>query len=157
MGKQIINTGGDSAARKKVEKAVHDAVDKIDAQLLTGSQKMWIFDVVLMSQISWDLLIHDMCPSFVKCLGRIQTRMYKKWSHYAKAGDPSIFYRAARHHGWHMAEMVPYFKKMQLAKCHLLMTSSDPEVRQTVTNTTTEQHRLDVLSDVKTRLRDQSF
>ena len=29
-----------------------------------------------------------------------------------------------------MAEMVPYFKKMQLVKCHLLMTSSDPDVRQ---------------------------
>ena len=56
--------------------------------------------------------------------------MYKKWSHYAKHGDPSIFYRTTRHYGWHMAEMVPHFKKMQLIKCHLLMTSSDPEVRQ---------------------------
>ena len=69
--------------------------------------------------------------------------MYKKLSHYAKAGDPSIFYRSARHHGWHMAEMVPHFKKMQLIKCHLLMTSSDPEVRQIYEARSTREHSHD--------------
>lgn len=28
-----------------------------------------------------------------------------------------------------MKEMVPFFKKQQLIKCHLLKTSSDPDVR----------------------------
>ena len=48
-------------------------VQKLDKLLLTGSQKMWIFDTVLMSRISWDLLIHDMSPCFVAGLGAHQT------------------------------------------------------------------------------------
>jgi hypothetical protein len=40
-----------------------------------------------------------------------------------------IFYRSTEHHGWHMKQMVPFFKKMQLVKCHLLKTSGDEDVR----------------------------
>ena len=53
-----------------------ECVAKIDEAPLTGSQKMWIFDKVLMSKISWDFLIHDMTISFVKDLAATQTRMY---------------------------------------------------------------------------------
>ena len=102
---------------------------KIDGLPLTSSQKMWISDAILMSMISWDLLIHDMCPSAVAELGKLQLRMYKKWTGYAKSGDPTAFYRSTEHHGWHMKEMVPFFKKMQLIRRHLLKYSSDPDVR----------------------------
>ena len=92
--------------------------------LLAGSQKMWIFDTVLMSRVSWDLLIHVMSPSFVAGLGALQTRKFKEWSHYAKHGNATVFYRSVKH----MKGMVPFFKKMQLIKCLLLKTSSDADV-----------------------------
>ena len=129
LGRQITSTGDDSAARAKIEKELEGWVAKLDKQPLTGSQKMWIFDCVLMSMVSWDLLIHDMSPSFVDKLGALQTRMYKKWCHYAKSAVVSTFYRPRSHYGLGMKEMVPFHKKMQLVKCHLLKTSSDEDVR----------------------------
>ena len=103
-------------------------VSKLDKTPLSGSQKMWIFDTVLMSMVSWDLLIHDMSPSSVGTLGDLQTRMYKKWCRYAKSGDVTVFYRISDHFGLGMTQMVPFFKKMQLVKCHLLKTSADTDV-----------------------------
>ena len=82
-----------------------------------------------MDMISRDLLIHDLCPSGVAGLGALQLRMFKKWTGYAKSGHPITFYRSTEHHGWHMKEMVPFYKRLQLIKCHLLKHSSDPEVR----------------------------
>jgi hypothetical protein len=59
-----------------------EGVSLIDELLLPSYQKMWIFDAVLMSSLSWALLIHDMSCSFVAELEAIQTRALKKWSHY---------------------------------------------------------------------------
>ena len=81
-----------------------------------------------MSMVSWDLLIHDMSPSSVGTLGDLQTRMYKKWCRYAKSGDVTVFYRRSDHFGLGVKQMVPFFKKMQLVKCHLLKTSADTDV-----------------------------
>ena len=86
-------------------------VTKIDEAPLTGSQKMWIFDKVLMSKISWDFLIHDMTISFVKKLAATQTRMYKKWSNHFKCGNVTEFYRSNKNFGWKMKEMVVFIKK----------------------------------------------
>ncbi len=69
---------------------------KIDEAPLTGSQKMWIFDKVLMSKISWDFLIHDMTISFVEKLAATQTRMYKKWINYSRSGNVTVFYRSKK-------------------------------------------------------------
>ena len=128
LGKQLCANASDEAARRLIMKETEDAVLKIDNLLLGCAQKMWIFDAVLMSMLSWQLLIHDMSVSFVEELGAIQTRMLKTWSHYSVHGVKEVFYRTKKNHGWGMKEMVPYFKKMQLVKCHLLKTSSDKDV-----------------------------
>ena len=72
-GKLLSSAVSDTAARGKISKAVEEAAAVMDALLLTGPQRMWIFDAVLMSMISWDFLIHDMYPSFVNKLGAIRT------------------------------------------------------------------------------------
>ena len=105
-------------------------VTKIDETPLTGSQKMWIFDKVLMSKISWDFLIHDMTVSFVEDLAATQTRMFKKWVNYSRSGNPTVFYRSKKNFGWNMKEMVTFLKKQQLIKCNMLKCSEDSDVRQ---------------------------
>ena len=142
LGKQITANVSDKAARDKVQEELESAVEKIDKLLLTGSQKMWIFDNVLMSQVSQDLLIHDMSPSFVAGLGVLQTRKFKEWSHYAKHGNATVFYRSAEHFGLKMKEMVPFVTKTQFIKCHLLKTSSDADVCE-LHLSSTEQKRED--------------
>ena len=99
LGKQIRTDGSDKAARKLLLQKFKEYVTKIDETPLTGSQKMWIFDKVLMSKISWDFLIHDMTISFVKKLAATQTRMYKKWINYSKSGNNKVFDRSKKKFG----------------------------------------------------------
>ena len=125
LGKQITANLSDKAARDKVQEELESAVEKIDNSL--AARKCGSL-TLLMSRVSWDLLIHDMSPSFVAGLGALQTRKFKEWSHYAKHGNATVFYRSAEHFGLKMKEMVPFFKNMQLIKCHLFKTSSDADV-----------------------------
>ena len=93
-----------------------------------------------MSTVSWDLLFHDMSASSVGTLGDLQTRMYKKWCRYAKSGDVTVFYRRSDHFGLGMKQMVPFFKKMQLVKCHLLKTSADTDVKALYEAQSVQEH-----------------
>ena len=52
LSKQITANVCCKATRDKVQDELESAVEKIDKLLLTGSQKMWIFDTVLMSRVS---------------------------------------------------------------------------------------------------------
>ena len=52
LGKQVCTDGCDKAARKLLMQKFEEYVTQIDETPLTGSQKMWIFDKVLMSNIS---------------------------------------------------------------------------------------------------------
>ena len=61
----------------------------IDGALLSGIEKLWIWDNAAMSKVSWDFVIHDFPPSFVsKELQSIQTKYLKKWSGLAVRADP---------------------------------------------------------------------
>ena len=65
LGKQTLANASDTAARKKMEQTINDGVAKIDALPLTGVQKMWIFDAVLMSKLSWDFMVHDTTTTWI--------------------------------------------------------------------------------------------
>ena len=130
LGRQLRSSVSEDAAKAKVLKAVEDCTRKIDVLPLLGAHKIWIFDAVLMSMISWDLMIHDMRVTFVQQLGDLQVRMYKKWAKYARCAPIQVFFRSPKKWGLGLKEMVPFFKKQQLLKCHLLKNSSDSDVRK---------------------------
>ena len=56
LGKQVCTDGSDKDAKKLLMQKFEEYVTKIDETL---RQKMWTFDKVLMSKISWDFLVHD--------------------------------------------------------------------------------------------------
>ena len=91
-------------------KVVEESVLMMDKLLLGGAQKMWTLDAVLMSMLSWELLIHDMSVSFAKKLVVIMTRMLKKRAHdhYPKSAVKEDFYRTKKNHGWGMTEIEPF-------------------------------------------------
>ena len=101
----------EDAAKAKVLKAVEDCTSKIDVLPLLGAHKIWIFDAVLMSMISWDLMIQDMRVTFVHQLGHLQVRMYKKWAKYARCAPIQVFFRSPKKWGLGLKEMLPFFKK----------------------------------------------
>ena len=100
LGKQTLANASDTAARKKMEQTINDGVAKIDALPLTGVQKMWIFDAVLMSKPSWDFMVHNTTTTWIAThLGSIQTGWYKKWARCPKDGIVSIFCSTAPPNG----------------------------------------------------------
>ena len=84
LGRQLRSNLSEDAAKAKILAIVEEYTRKIDALPLLGVHKIWIFDAVLMSKISWDFMIHGIRVSFVAPLGALQVRMYKKWAQYAK-------------------------------------------------------------------------
>ena len=129
-GRQLRSNLSEDAAKAKILAIVEEYTRKIDALPLLGVHKIWIFDAVLMSKMSWDFMIHDIWVSFVAPLGALQVRMYKKWAQYAKRGPNQVFFRSSKKWGLGLKEMVPFFKKQQLLKCHLLKHSADPVVQK---------------------------
>ena len=113
LGKQLCTNAADEAARKLIMKKVGENVLMIDKLLLGGAQKSWILDAVLMSMLSWELLIRDMSVSFAKQFGAIQTRILKEWSH---SQSELEFYRNKKNHGWGMKEMELFFKNCAIGE-----------------------------------------
>ena len=102
----------------------------IDETLLTGAQKLWIWEHLAISKVAWDFLIHDFSPSFVKTkLQPIQTKYLKKWSGLARAADPSVRYQSRENAGLGMKESCEEHKRQRLIRRHQLATSEDPKVK----------------------------
>lgn len=131
LGKGLLADVSSRWAKIAVKKKFSEYTKLIDSTLLTGIQKIWIWEHMAMNKVSWDFLIHDFPPSFVeKELQPIQTRYLKKWSHLAKPAEPSVFYRSHEHAGMGLTEATVLHKVQRVIRRHLLATSKDPCVRQ---------------------------
>ena len=101
LGKSLVAELSSRSAKKNVLGKYKNYSKLIDETLLTGAQKLWIWEHFAMSKVAWDFLIHDFPPSFVKTkLQPIQTKYLNKWSGLARAADPSVLYRSRENAGW---------------------------------------------------------
>ena len=65
----------------------------VDESSLNGVMKCWIYNNLLTSKLSWDLMIYNLPVSFVKDLEAICTRNLKKWLGVTKTITVSVLYR----------------------------------------------------------------
>ena len=65
LGKGLVDDISDSYAKMLVKQKFNSYTALIDGILLSGIGKLWIWDNVAMSKVSWDFFIHDFPPSFV--------------------------------------------------------------------------------------------
>jgi len=101
----------------------------VDGTKLTGMMKVWVYQHMVASKMSWGLMIHDIPPSWVdENIQPLVDRMLKKWTGLARAANTNIFYRAKKHYGLHLTHMVDFTKRLQVIRCHLLKHSKDPRV-----------------------------
>ena len=105
LGKGLVADMSSRLTKKVVLKKFKDYTKLIDDTLLTGIQKLWIWEHFAMPKVAWDFLIHDFPPSFVeKELQPIQTKYLKKWSGLAKRAEPSVLYRSRENSGMGLRE-----------------------------------------------------
>ena len=66
LGKSLVAELSSRSAKKNVLGKYKNYSKLIDETLLTGAQKLWIWEHFAMSKVAWDFLIHNFLPSFVK-------------------------------------------------------------------------------------------
>ena len=81
LGKGLVKDMSDSYAKMLVKQKFNSYTALMNGTLLSGIEKLWLWDNVAMIQVSWDFFIHDFPPSFrSKELQSIQTKYRKKCS-----------------------------------------------------------------------------
>ena len=94
LGNGLVKDISDSYAKVLVKQKFNSYTALIDGTLLPGIEKLWIWDNVDKSKVSWDFFIYDFPPSFVSNeLQSIQNKRLKKWSGLAVLAEPSVLYQ----------------------------------------------------------------
>jgi hypothetical protein len=121
---------GDDQVRAKIEQKFSDLLKAIDGTLLNGMCKLWLYEHLAVTKMSWVLMVHDLPLSWVDShIAAPAARSLKKWSQLAYPANCNIFFRAKEHFGLHLTHMSEFFKKLQAVRHHLLKHSADDVVR----------------------------
>ena len=66
LGKGILGDLSSDHSKATVKKKFEEYTKLIDKTLLSGIEKIWIWEHIAMPKVGWDFLIHDFPPSYVK-------------------------------------------------------------------------------------------
>ena len=77
----------------------------VDESGLNGVMKCWIYNNLLTSKLSWDLMIYNLPVSFVKDLEAICTRYLKKWLGVTRYITVSVLYRKRDYFGLNLKRL----------------------------------------------------
>ena len=87
-----------------------------------------IYNNLLTSKLSWDLMIYNLPVSFVKDLEAICTRYLKKWLGVTRSITVSVLYRKKDYFGLNLKRLTDLYKLLQVSKGYTLKNSEDPKV-----------------------------
>ena len=79
--------------KKRIEDKLMALFQAVEESGLDGVMKCWIYNNLLTSKLSWDLMIYNLPVSFVKDLEAICNRYLKKWLGLTKSITVSVLYR----------------------------------------------------------------
>ena len=101
----------------------------MDACGLNGVTKCWVYNNMLTSKMSWELMIYNLPVSFVQELDAIATRFLKKWLGVTKSITVSVLYRKKDFFGMGLKRLMDLYTVLQVSKAHTLQNSKDAKVR----------------------------
>jgi hypothetical protein len=104
-------------------------MDLIDADVVNGCMKAWMYQFGVLPRLSWPSLVHDLPLSFGKDLDAISTRHLKKWMGIHRSADIGVLYRDNEHFGLNLTLTSLHLQKMGVVKCLLLENSKDPDIK----------------------------
>jgi len=116
--------------KQLIEDKLNNMFQTVDECGLNGVQKCWIYNSLLTSKLSWDLIIYNLPMSFLKELESICTRYLKKWLGVTKTITVSVLYRRKDHFGLSLKRLSDLYKSLQVSKGQALKNSEDPKVRE---------------------------
>ena len=132
----------------------------VDESGLNGVMKCWIYNNLLTSKLSWDLMIYNLPVSFVKDLEAICTRYLKKWLGVTRSITVSVLYRKKDYFGLNLKRLTDLYKLLQVSKGYTLKNSEDPKVKEAYENKRKSQEgssRWGYTTELSARERDLYF
>ncbi|MFN9115490.1 MAG: reverse transcriptase domain-containing protein, partial [Bacteroidota bacterium] len=129
LGRNIPHDLNRNVSREAILSKFQGLLTKTDEVPLSGTMKLWIYEFVICSKLSWDLMVYDTPDYFNQSLESLANRYLKKWTGLARPASTSIFYRTKSHFGLHLKQVSCMTKKLQVVKMHLLKYSTDPNIR----------------------------
>ena len=118
----------------KVKQLVRDKLMSlllvVDESGINGVSKCWIYNNMITSKLSWDLMIYNLPITFLYDLDAICTRYLKRWLGVTKTITVSVLYRSKNYYGLNLKKLSDTFKSLQVSKGHAMKNSSDNKVRE---------------------------
>jgi hypothetical protein len=131
LGRKFQFNLKDSSLRTEVLKKLKAMMTIVDDSMLTGSQKIWIVDNMVIPKISWDMLIQSFTQSEVSKWQAYLIKHYKKWSGLAASAETSIFFRRKENQGYGLKSLLDCNETQQIVKWMIMKESKDPQARRT--------------------------
>ena len=135
LGGVIQVPSDNQAARGMLKSKLDTLLSRIDQTPVTSKQKMLIFKLGVCPRISWDLTINSFPLSWIESsLDPLATRYLKAWLGLAKPADPSRLFLPQSHGGLGLPSISGLYKKLQVGRAALLMSSRDRAVQFVLTS-----------------------
>jgi hypothetical protein len=131
LGRKFQFNLKDSSLRTEVLKKLEAMMTIVDDSMLTGSQKIWIVDNMVIPKISWDMLIQSFTQSEVSKWQAYLIKHYKKWSGLAASAETFIFFRRKENQGYGLKSLLDCNETQQIVKWMIMKESKDPQARRT--------------------------
>ena len=80
--------------KQRIEDKLKTLFQTVDECGLNSVMKCWIYNNMLTSKLSWDLMIYNLPVSFVHDLDAICTRFLKKWLGVTRSITVTVLYRS---------------------------------------------------------------
>ena len=121
---------------------------------------MLIYNNLITSKLSWDLIIYNLPVSYVKDLEATCTRYLKQWLGLTKSITVSVLYRNRDYFGLNLKRLSDLYKLLQVSKGYALKNSDDPKVKEAFEHKKTIQEkssRWGYTTELSARERDLYF
>ena len=160
LGHWIYVDLGLNDTKQRIEDKLKALFQTVDECGLNGVMKCWIYNNMLTSKMSWDLMIYNLPVSFVHDLDAICTRFLKKWLGVTRSITVTVLYRSKDYFGLDLKKLSDLYKSLQVSKGHALKNSDDTKVIEAFNNKREKQEsssRWSYTTELTARERDLYF
>lgn len=130
LGRWISGYINEQNVQEFIKKKFLDLMSTVDKCMVSGINKLWIYQFGVLGRLAWAFLIQDLPLSLAIEFDKHTNRFLKRWAHIARSAEVGVLYRSNDRFGLGLTKISLHFKKMGVIKCLLLKHSKDANVHQ---------------------------
>ena len=130
MGRFIQADCEESKIRSHIQVTLKEWLDIIDKSIVGDNMKLWLYNIYVLSKISWWLIACYLTLSFVEHLQCIALPYLKIWSGLPRAANPTILFSGKYADIGLKLKTIPGLWKQLVSKQHMQKYSNDPHLKE---------------------------